>query len=158
MKVSEITDYLESIAPRPYQESYDNSGLLTGSPAQEITGTLITLDCTEEVVDEAMTLKANLIIAHHPIIFKGLKKLTGSNYVERTIIKAIQNNIAIYAIHTNLDNVHTGVNQKIAEKIGLKDLVILAPKNNTLSKLVTFIPKSDTDKVLQSLHDAGPDR
>jgi dinuclear metal center YbgI/SA1388 family protein len=155
MKVSEITDYLESIAPKPYQESYDNSGLLTGSPAQEITGTLITLDCTEAVIEEAIALQANLIIAHHPIIFKGLRKLTGSNYVERTIIKAIQNNIAIYAIHTNLDNVHSGVNRKIAQKIGLKNLSILAPKNNTLSKLVTFIPNSDTDKVLQSLHDAG---
>jgi hypothetical protein len=99
--------------------------------------------------------KSNLIIAHHPIIFKGLKKITGSNYVERTILKAIRNNIAIYAIHTNLDNVHTGVNRKIAQKIGLKNLKVLAPKHDTLTKLVTFIPKDHTDKVLQALYKAG---
>ena len=155
MKVSEITEYLESIAPLSYQESYDNSGLLTGSRNQEVKGILITLDCTEEVVGEAISLNCNLIIAHHPIIFKGLKKLTGANYVERTIIKAIQNNISIYAIHTNLDNVHQGVNRKLAEKIGLKGLSILSPKNNTLSKLVTFIPKENTGIVLQAMHDAG---
>ncbi len=155
MKVSDITAYLESIAPRTYQESYDNSGLLTGYPDQEITRALITLDCTEKVVDEAIALQANFIIAHHPIIFKGLKKLTGSNYVERTVIKAIQNNIALYAIHTNLDNVHTGVNRKIAEKIGLQNLRVLAPKNNALTKLVTFIPTEHTEKVLAALHRAG---
>lgn len=155
MKVKDITEYLETIAPRAYQESYDNSGLLTGEPEQPVTGALITLDCTEEVVDEAISKKCNLIIAHHPIIFKGLKKITGSNYVERTIIKAIRNNIAIYAIHTNLDNVHTGVNKKIAEKIGLKNLNVLVPKSDTLTKLVTFIPKDHTDKVLQALYDAG---
>ncbi|MDH4057948.1 MAG: Nif3-like dinuclear metal center hexameric protein [Cyclobacteriaceae bacterium] len=155
MKVSEITNYLETIAPRAYQESYDNSGLLTGSPSQEITGVMITLDCIEEVVDEAIATKSNLIIAHHPILFKGLKKLTGSNYVERTIIKAIQNNIAIYALHTNLDNVHVGVNKKIAEKLGLKNVQILAPKANTLTKLVTFIPTEATEKVMKALHNAG---
>lgn len=155
MKVKDITEYLETIAPRSYQEPYDNSGLLTGDPSQEITGALITLDCVEEVVDEAIAKQANLIIAHHPIIFKGLKKITGSNYVERTILKAIRNNIAIYAIHTNLDNVHTGVNQKIAEKIGLKNLRILAPKHDTLTKLVTFIPKEHTERVLQALYQAG---
>jgi dinuclear metal center YbgI/SA1388 family protein len=155
MKVKEITDYLESIAPRSYQESYDNSGLLTGDPAQEVTGVLLTLDCIEQVVDEAIAKKSNLIIAHHPIIFTGLKKITGSNYVERTILKAIRNNIAIYAIHTNLDNVHTGVNKKIAQKIGLSNLKILAPKHDTLTKLVTFIPKKHTEAVLQALHTAG---
>lgn len=155
MKVKDITEYLETIAPRAYQESYDNSGLLTGEPSQEVTGVLLTLDCIEEVVDEAITKGCNLIIAHHPIIFKGLRKITGSNYVERTIIKAIRNNIAIYGIHTNLDNVHHGVNKKIAEKIGLKNLKILAPKHDTLTKLVTFIPKDHTQKVLQALYDAG---
>lgn len=155
MKVKDITAYLETMAPRAYQESYDNSGLLTGEPNQEVIGVLVTLDCIEEVVDEAIAKKCNLIIAHHPIIFKGLKKITGSNYVERTIIKAIRNNIAIYAIHTNLDNVHTGVNKKIAEKIGLKNLKVLVPKTDTLTKLVTFIPKDHTDKVLQALYDAG---
>lgn len=155
MNVKDITDYLETIAPRAYQESYDNSGLLTGEPGQNVTGILITLDCIEEVVDEAIAKKCNLIIAHHPIIFKGLKKITGTNYVERTIINAIRNNIAIYAIHTNLDNVHTGVNRKIAEKIGLTKVSILAPKSDTLTKLVTFIPKDHTAAVLQALYQAG---
>lgn len=155
MKVKDVTQYLESIAPRPYQESYDNSGLLTGEPDQSVTGVLVTLDCTEAIVDEAIAKGANLIVAHHPIIFKGLKKLTGGNYIERTIIKAIRNAVAIYAIHTNLDNVHTGVNKKIAEKIGLKNLQILVPKKDTLSKLVVFIPTEHTETVLQALHKAG---
>ena len=114
MLVKDVTRYLESLAPLNHQESYDNSGLLTGSPDWEVTGILVTLDCLEEVVQEAVDKGANLIIAHHPIVFKGLKSLTGKNYVERTVIKAIQNTIAIYAIHTNLDNVHTGVNKKLA--------------------------------------------
>ncbi len=155
MKVSDVTQYLESIAPRPYQESYDNSGLLTGSADQEVKGILVTLDCIEAVVEEAVKLNCNLIIAHHPILFKALKKLTGSNYVERTIIKAVKNDIAIYAIHTNLDNVHSGVNKKIAEKIGLQNLKILAPKPNTLTKLATFIPPTDAETVLEALYKVG---
>ena len=155
MKVKDIVNYLETLAPRAYQESYDNSGLLTGDPAQEITGVLTTLDCTEGVVQEAVDRGLNMIVAHHPIIFKGLKKLTGSNYVERTVIKAIRANIAIYAIHTNLDNVHTGVNKKIAEKIGLKNLRVLVPKKDTLMKLVTFIPHEQAESVLAALHAAG---
>jgi dinuclear metal center YbgI/SA1388 family protein len=152
--VKSICDYLEGIAPRPLQESYDNSGLLTGSPSLQLTGVLISLDCTEEVVEEAIEKKANLIISHHPIIFSGLKSLTGKNYIERTIIKAIKNDIAIYAIHTNLDNVTHGVNYKLAEKIGLVNRRILKPKNN-LQKLVTFIPANSTEDVLKSLHSAG---
>ena len=155
LKIKEVVAYLESIAPRSYQESYDNSGLLTGSATEEVTGILVTLDCTEDVVQEAIDQNVNLIVAHHPILFKGLKKLTGSNYVERTIIRAIKNNIAIYAIHTNLDNVYTGVNRKICEKIGLKNLKVLAPKNDVLSKLVTFIPKENTEDVMLALHEAG---
>lgn len=154
-KIKDVTDFLESSAPSSYQESYDNSGLLTGNPMSEVKGILTTLDCTEEVVDEAIGLNANLIVSHHPIIFKGLKKLTGSSYVERVIIKAIKNDIAIYAIHTNLDNVHTGVNKKLAERIGLTNLKILAPKRGTLSKLVTFIPKANVENVLTALHNAG---
>src|SRR5687767_12120778 len=118
LRIKDVSDYLESIAPRTYQESYDNSGLLTGSPEDSVRGILVTLDCTESVVQEAIDQNANLIVAHHPIIFKGLRKLTGSNYVERTVIKAIKNNIAIYAIHTNLDNILNGVNKRIGEKIG----------------------------------------
>ncbi|HEY3429028.1 MAG TPA: Nif3-like dinuclear metal center hexameric protein, partial [Cyclobacteriaceae bacterium] len=155
MKVKDITGYLESLAPRAYQESYDNSGLLTGEPSQDISGVLVTLDCTEEVVQEAIDRGMNMIVAHHPIIFKGLRKLTGSNYVERTILKAIRNNIALYAIHTNLDNVHMGVNRKIGEKIGLANLRILVPKKDTLSKLVTFIPHANVEAVMNALQEAG---
>lgn len=155
LKIKDVTDFLESIAPKAYQEPYDNSGLLTGSYSNDVRGILVTLDCTEEVVQEAIDQGVNLIIAHHPILFKGIKKLTGSNYVERTIIKAITNNIGIYAIHTNLDSVITGVNKKICEKIGLKNLSVLAPKNDVLTKLVTFIPKGNTEEVLSALHQAG---
>lgn len=155
MQIREVLSYLESIAPLSYQEQYDNSGLITGNMTDDVSGILVTLDCTEEVVQEAIDTKANLIIAHHPILFKGLKRLTGNNYVERTIIKALRHHIAIYAIHTNLDNVITGVNRKICEKIGLKDLRILAPKGGTLTKLVTFIPKDNAEDVMKALHEAG---
>jgi len=155
VKIKDVTSHLERLAPVAYQESYDNSGLITGNPDWPVSGVLVTLDCIEIVVEEAIQQKCNLIIAHHPIVFKGLKKLTGKNYVERTIIKAIKNDIAIYAIHTNLDNVHNGVNSKIAEKIGLSDLKILVPKANTLSKLVTFVPKDAVQAVLGELHAAG---
>src|SRR6185369_6281862 len=153
--IKDITDHLEALAPRSYQEEYDNSGLLTGNAGESVTGILVTLDCTEDVVEEARKENCNLIIAHHPIIFRGLKKLTGQTYVERTIIKAIKNDIAIYAIHTNLDHVHIGVNKKIAEKIGLKNLRILKPRKDTLSKLVTFIPKDSAGDVINALHKAG---
>ncbi|WMJ74317.1 Nif3-like dinuclear metal center hexameric protein [Cytophagaceae bacterium ABcell3] len=154
-KISEVVNYLESIAPTALQESYDNSGLLTGNSSTEVKNILITLDTTEDVIKEAIANNCNLIISHHPIIFKGLKKLTGSNYVERTIIEAIKNDIAIYAVHTNLDNVHNGVNRKICEKIELKNLKILSPKKGTLKKLVVFIPESDKDIVLSAVYNAG---
>jgi len=155
MTIKEITDFLESIAPLSYQESYDNSGLIVGDANTEITKALITLDSTEAVVDEAIAKGANLIIAHHPIVFSGLKKLNGKNYVERTILKAIKNDIAIYAIHTNLDNVSNGVNAMIAERLGLVDLTILSPKSNMLSKLVTFIPNENVQQVAEALFVAG---
>lgn len=120
MKLNEITHYLESIAPLEYQEGYDNSGLIAGDPEMDISGAIISLDATEEVVDEAIREGFNLIIAHHPIVFSGLKRFTGQNYVQRTIVKAIRHNIAIYAIHTNLDNVlQNGVNNTIALQLGL---------------------------------------
>lgn len=155
MTIENVIDALEEFAPLSYQEDYDNSGLLTGNRTDEATGALLTLDCTEAVIDEAIQNNCNLVIAHHPVIFSGLKKITGSNYVERTIIKAIQNNIAIYACHTNLDNVKQGVNAKIAEKIGLTKLNILLPKQRMLKKLVTFVPPSHHESVLQALFSAG---
>ena len=154
-RIKDIIQHLESIAPLAYQEAYDNSGLLTGNAKHEVKGVLISLDVTEKVVEEAIQTGANLIIAHHPIIFKGLKSLTGKNYVERTIIKAIKNDIAIYAIHTNLDNVHNGVNKKICDKLGLINTRILAPKSAVLSKLVTFIPVDAVDKVKAAMFEAG---
>jgi len=153
--IQQVTSHLENLAPLAYQESYDNAGLITGNPQAEVTGIVVTLDCTEAVIQEAIDSGCNLIIAHHPIVFKGLKKITGSNYVERAIIMAIKHDIAIYAIHTNLDSAHTGVNRKICEKIGLKNLKILAPSKNTLSKLVAFVPKENTQTVLNALHEAG---
>lgn len=153
--ISDIVSYLESIAPPAYQESYDNSGLLTGDPSAEVKGIVCTLDVTEAVVEEALSLGCNLIVAHHPIIFKGLKSLTGRNYVERTIIKAIKGDVAIYAIHTNLDHIHTGVNKRICDKIGILNPKILAPKGGLLNKLTAFVPEKDTNKVLDALHQAG---
>lgn len=155
VKIKDVTDYLESIAPRSYQESYDNSGLITGHASWEVKGILVTLDCVESIVDEAIVKGCNLIVAHHPIVFRGLKKLNGNGYVERTVIKAIKHDIAIYAVHTNLDNVYTGVNRKICEKIGLTSIKILAPKKETLGKLVTFIPTENAENVLAALHQAG---
>jgi dinuclear metal center YbgI/SA1388 family protein len=155
IRIKDVTDYLETLAPRSYQESYDNSGLLTGDANAAVKGILVTLDCTEAVVEEAATTGCNLIVAHHPIIFKGLKKLTGSNYVERTVIAAIRNDIAIYACHTNLDHVSKGVNSKICEKIGLKNLRILSPRKDTLTKLVVFVPVDHVEAVASALHGAG---
>lgn len=155
MKIREIIQELERWAPPAYQESYDNARLLTGNQKEELTGVLISLDCTEDVVKEAVQQNCNLIVAHHPIVFSGLKSLTGKNYVERTIIGAIKNDIAIYAIHTNLDNVINGVNKKIADRIGLTHQKVLAPKESTLSKLVTFVPAEKSQTVLDKLHKAG---
>lgn len=155
MKIREITDYLESIAPLAYQESYDNSGLIVGNPNDEVHKALISLDCTEEVVDEAMAKGCDIIIAHHPIVFKGLKRFNNQNYVERTVIKAIKNNIALYAIHTNLDNVLGGVSSKIAEKLNLTNTAILSPKSGLLKKLSVYVPRTHVDEVRQALFDAG---
>src|SRR3982751_760924 len=140
MKISEVITFLESLAHPSLQEHYDNAGLITGDPSWECNGILCTLDTTEMVVKEAISKKCNLIVAHHPIIFGGLKKINGKNYVEKTIITAIKNDIAIYAIHTNLDNVVTGVNGMMADKLGLVNRKILAPKEATLKKLYTFVP------------------
>ncbi len=155
MKLSAIIAALEMLAPSDLQESYDNSGLITGNPDMEITGTLICLDSIESIIDEAIHKKCNLVVAHHPIIFSGLKKITGKNYIERVIIKAIKNDIAIYAIHTNLDNVAHGVNRKIAEKLGLKNSRVLSEKERNILKLVTYVPHAQAEKVIEALFEAG---
>lgn len=155
MKIKELTSFLETVAPPSLQENYDNSGLLVGNPNDEIHKAIVCLDCIEAVVDEAIAKKADIIIAHHPIIFGSLKKLNGKNYVERTVIKAIKHNIAIYAIHTNLDNVMRGVNEVICNKIGLQHTQILAPKEGLLSKLITFVPNENAEEVRRALFDAG---
>lgn len=155
MQLSEIIKAIEAFAPPSYQENYDNAGLITGNPQQKITGVLICLDSIEEVIDEAIRENCNLVVAHHPIIFSGLKKINGKNYVERTIIKAIKNDIAIYAAHTNLDNVQQGVNAKIAEKLGLKNCSVLNPKSGLLKKLVTFCPSDKAAEVRDALFKAG---
>lgn len=154
-KIKDVITILESWAPRSYQESYDNSGLLVGNPDTPVTAALVSLDCTEQVVEEASSLGCNLIVSHHPIIFKGIKSLTGKSYVERTVMSAIRKDIALLAAHTNLDNVHSGVNRAIADKLELKDARILSPRRDTLSKLVTFAPEKHVQPVLAALHKAG---
>jgi dinuclear metal center YbgI/SA1388 family protein len=153
--ITDVKKILEDFAPLSLQESYDNSGLITGNPAQVVTGALVCIDCTEEVVDEAINKKCNLIISHHPVLFSPLKKLTGSNYVERTLIKAIKNDIAIYAMHTNLDSVKGGVNTRIADKLELQNQHILRPSRGDLRKLVTYCPTDQSDKVREALFKAG---
>ncbi len=156
MQISTIIGHLESIAPLSYQESYDNAGLLTGSGAWECTGILTTLDATEEVVAEAVARRCNLIVAHHPIVFGGLKKITGRNYVERAVITAIKNDIAIYAIHTNLDNVVSGgVNGRIAQKLGILGGKPLLPRAGTLQKLFCFVPVDHVEAVRSAIFAAG---
>jgi dinuclear metal center YbgI/SA1388 family protein len=154
-RIQDVISFLEQLAPTAYQESYDNATLICGNRITEVSGILCTLDCTEEVVEEAMALGANLIVAHHPIVFKGIKSLTGKNYVERTLIKAIKNDIAIYAIHTNLDHVAHGVNKKISDRLGLLRTKVLQPKKQLLSKLEFFVPSKGKDRVLEAIFEAG---
>ncbi|WP_417607894.1 Nif3-like dinuclear metal center hexameric protein [Owenweeksia hongkongensis] len=155
MQIKEIINFLEELAPRSLQESYDNTGLLVGNANAEVTKALISLDVTEDVVEEAVAKGCELIISHHPIIFGGLKSFTGKNYVERTVMAAIKNDIALYAIHTNLDNIHTGVNRKIGEKLGVKNMQVLAPKKGLLKKLVVFVPIEKKDAVVEAMFAAG---
>lgn len=155
MKIHEITDYLESLAPLSSQESYDNSGLIVGDANAEVTDVLVSLDCIESTVEEAIRKKCQLIVAHHPIVFKGLNQLNGKNYVERTVMKAIKNDIAIYAIHTNLDNYRFGVNDEIGRRLGLHNVRVLQPKRNVLSKLVCYIPKTHVAQVSDAMFKAG---
>jgi dinuclear metal center YbgI/SA1388 family protein len=155
MKLSQLTSYLESLAPLSYQEDYDNSGLIVGNPDKEVQQALLSLDCTEAIVDEALAKGCQVIISHHPIVFRGLKKLNGKTYVERVVEKAIKNDIAIYAIHTNLDNIMDGVNAKICETLELTNCRILAPKGGLLKKLVTYVPADKAEQVRNALFHAG---
>lgn len=160
MRIKDITRYLESLAPPAYQESYDNAGLITGHGEWEFTGSICCLDSTEEVIDEAIAKGANLVVAHHPIVFRGLKRFNGKNYVERAIIKAIKHDVAIYAIHTNLDNVRGGVNERIADQIGLakEGRSILMPKAEALSKLEVYVPADHLSAVQEAMWSAGAGR
>ena len=155
MRIRKVAQVLEELAPLAHAEDFDNVGLLVGNPENEVTGVLVTLDTLENVVDEAIEKSLNLIVSFHPIVFKGLKRFTGATYVERVVLKAIANNIAIYSIHTALDNSPRGVNAKICEVLGIENPNILIPKKGTLKKLTTYVPEKDADNLRASLFSAG---
>ena len=155
MKVKDVITVLEEIAPLAYAEDFDNTGLLVGDKNAEVSGILVTLDTLEAVVDEAIQKKCNLIVSFHPIIFSGLKKITGKTYVERVVQKAIKNDIAIFAIHTALDNNWNGVNAMICQKLNLENRQLLIPQKNTIKKLVTYVPKENAEAVRNALFNAG---
>lgn len=155
INIRQVTAFLEEKAPLAWQESYDNCGLLIGDDQQSVSNILVCLDVTEEIISEAILKKCNLIVAHHPLLFSGIKKITGTNYIERIVVKAIQNNIAIYAIHTNLDNISDGVNAKIVEKLELSNTRILAPKPGTLYKLSTYCPSASAEQIGEVLFANG---
>ena len=155
MKIVEIIELLENISPTAYQESYDNAGLLLGDAGWDCTGILCSLDTTEAVIEEARLKNCNLIVAHHPVIFNGLKKINGKNYVEKAVIKAIKHDIAVYATHTNLDNMIDGVNKVMADKLGLQQQKILQPKAGTWMKLNCFVPREHEEALKQAIFDAG---
>ncbi len=155
MKVKEIITCLETFAPPEYQESYDNAGLQTGDPEQEVSGALVCIDVTPEVLQEAVRTGAGLILSHHPVIFGGLKKLTGSTPAERVIMEAVRREISIYSAHTNLDAVHRGVSFRMAEKLGIKKPKVLAPVRGYLRKLVFFVPSDHAAGVRDAIFEAG---
>lgn len=155
MQIQGVIELLEAWAPQKYAEDFDNTGLLVGDANKSLTGVLVTLDCLEEVVDEAISKNCNLIVSFHPIIFKGLKKITGASYVERAVIKAIKNDIAIYAIHTALDNSWQGVNHQILKTLGATKERVLLPKAGTLKKLITYAPVAEVPQLLDVLFAAG---
>ena len=155
MIVQEVIDILEKLAPLAQAEEFDNVGLLVGNSKTKVTGILVTLDTLENVVDEALAHNCNLIVSFHPIIFKGLKKITGATYVERTVLKAIRKDIAIYSMHTALDNSQKGVNAKICEVLGLGNTKILIPQTGSIKKLTTYVPKAEAQKLKDALFEAG---
>lgn len=155
MKVHDVMQLMDLIAPRAYAEDFDNTGLLVGDASDEVRGILVTLDTIEEVVDEAIEKGCNMIVSFHPIIFSGLKKLNGGDYVQRAVIRAIKNDIAIYAIHTALDNDWNGVNARICAQLGLLERKVLIPKEGSIKKLVTFVPEKEADSLRAALFAAG---
>jgi len=155
MKLIDLTSFLDSAIPLSFQEGYDNAGLQVGIPGREISSALLTLDVTEEVLDEAASAGCDVIVSHHPVIFGGIKQLSGKNSTERIILKAIKQDIAIYSAHTNLDVLVNGVSWKMSEKLGLKDIKPLVPLKNKLLKLVTFVPEDHIDKVREAIFNAG---
>ena len=155
MVVQDVINHLHDLAPLAYAEDFDNVGLLIGDKSQKVSGILVTLDTLESVVDEAIDKKCNLIVSFHPIIFKGLKGLTGKTYVERVVIKAIQHNIAIFAIHTALDNAFQGVNAMICERLGLRNKKVLIPQKDTIKKLTTYVPNTHAELLRTALFRAG---
>ncbi|WP_333810434.1 Nif3-like dinuclear metal center hexameric protein [Flavobacterium sp.] len=155
MKLSNILSVLEEMAPLGYAEDFDNVGLLVGNPNQEISGVLVCHDALESVIDEAISKNCNLVVCFHPILFSGIKKITGKNYVERAILKAIKNDIAIYAVHTALDNHQKGVNKIFCDALGLKNSKVLIPKENYIQKLVTYTIPENVEKLRNALFDAG---
>lgn len=158
MQIKSVIRELENLAPLSLQENWDNSGLITGNPDTEVLGILICLDSTEDVIEEAIRKNCNLVIAHHPILFTGLKSLTGKNYTERVIIKAIKNDIAIYSIHTNLDKIAQGVNLEICNRIGLRDIQVLDPEQGHIRKLITTTTLKNAGEVRNALFAAGAGR
>jgi dinuclear metal center YbgI/SA1388 family protein len=155
MKIKEIITVLEEMAPLAYAEDFDNVGLLVGDQEAEATGVLVCHDALENIIDEAITKKCNLVVCFHPILFSGLKKITGKNYVEKAVIKAIKNDIAIYAVHTALDNHQEGVNKIFCDALGLINTKILIPKQNFIRKLVTYTIPENAEEVRNAMFDAG---
>ncbi len=155
MNLKEIVSAVDQFAPFSLQEGYDNSGIQYGDPDKEIHKGLVCVDITEKIVEEAKNTGSDLIISHHPLLFKGMKSITGGHYTQRTLVKAIQNDIALLSVHTNLDFVKTGVNRKLAEKLGLSDLSVLDPKPGILKKLVVFCPADHAGKVRDAIFSAG---
>jgi len=155
MKIKQILAVLEDMAPLAYAEDFDNVGLLVGDAANEATGILVCHDALESVIDEAIAKQCNLVVCFHPIVFSGLKKITGKNYVERVLLKAIKNNIAIYAVHTALDNHKDGVNKIFCDTLGLVNPKMLVPKANFIRKLVTYTVPENAQTLRDALFEAG---
>jgi dinuclear metal center YbgI/SA1388 family protein len=155
MKLKDLCSYLDSVVPLSFQENYDNSGLQVGQPEKEISSALVTLDVTEEVIEEAIEAGCDTIISHHPVIFSPVRKISGQSFTERILIRAIKNDMAIYALHTNLDMSGNGVSKKMAQKLGLVNIKVLSPLKNRLLKLVTYVPVDHLDKVREAVFNAG---